>query len=133
MSGLTDEEWDRVHSAVFTGGLRQCIDDILCAKSKEHKPLTISDANRSLLYRAFDAGDGQVLTLEAGVDGYFIGEYDGQFVVEATEISGMLFSICCSSGGRSTVLVGHELIDNTEGVSFHTSSEAKAYIRGLTA
>jgi hypothetical protein len=97
--------------------------------------LQIRDANRLLIYRAYDDGDGNTLNLEPSEhQGWFVGTYDEQLLLEATEVDGTLYSICAQSGGGlSAVLVGTEIVDNSAGVIFSTTAEARAYIQGLTA
>lgn len=93
---------------------------------------TLSDANRMMVYRAFDDGDGNTVTLGSDyIDGYFVGTYGGYQVCSGTEIDGTLYLIVpnCSS---FNVLVGDDVVANVEGVPFNSSKEARAYILGLT-
>lgn len=134
---------DTIEEAVQVAALCVCLCEHLLSKgrstvsvqSQDPKPFQIRDMNRALLYRAYDDGDGNTLTLEDGHDaGWFVGTYDGQRVMEGVEVDGMLYSICAQSGGgQVAVLVGRELIDNEIGVTFHSSAEARAYVLGLTA
>ena len=135
MSKMTDEEWANVTKRLFaSGGLREYIDELLASRAQVCSEHPISDKNRMLLYRAYDDGDGNTVTLRPREDGYFIGTFDGYEAVTATEIDGVLYSICSHSGGGAvTVLVGEEIVQNMTGVTFSSKSEAKAYIRGLAA
>jgi hypothetical protein len=95
----------------------------------------IRDANRLLIYRAYDDGDGNTLDLEPSEhEGWFVGTYDGQLLLEGTEVDGTLYSVCAQSGGGLVaVLVGTEIVDNSAGAIFSTAAEARAYVQGLTA
>lgn len=95
----------------------------------------IRDANRALIYRAYDDGDGNTLSLEPSEhQGWFVGTYDDQLLLEGTEVDGTLYSICAQSGGGMVaVLVGTEIVDNSAGAIFSSTAEARAYIQGLTA
>jgi hypothetical protein len=95
----------------------------------------ILDVNRRMIYRAYEDGFGNTLELEAGdQDNWFIGKYDGDIIMEGTEVDGILYSVFAQSGGRGVaVLVGVELVDNSAGVTFKSTAEARAYVQGLTA
>lgn len=95
----------------------------------------VTDSNRLLIYRAYDDGDGNTLNIEPGEkDGWFIGTYDGDTVMEGIEADGMLFSICPQSGGgRVAVLIGREIEQNVIGTVFSSTAEARAYVQGLIA
>lgn len=143
MSVMTEEEWARVQATLVRGGLRQEIDRILIHRVNEVRgnlpSFTISDANRSLIFRAYDDGDGGNVTLKgAETEGWFIGVYDTGGpdeceVMEGAQIDGVLYCICPQSGGGLvSVVVGEELIENVVGPTFHTQAEARAYIQGRT-
>lgn len=96
--------------------------------------LGISDANRMLLYRAYDDGEGNTINLKPDGDGWFLGLWSDDPVMEGTEIDGTLYSIVPMSGnGIVSVLVGRQIVDNHVGPVFTTSAEARAYVQGLTA
>lgn len=98
--------------------------------------LGISDANRMLIYRAYDDGDGNTLTLEptGEPEGWFVGKWDGDPVMEGVERNGTLYSVCpMSGGGLVAVLVGRQIVQNEIGVTFTSTAEARAYVQGLTA
>lgn len=96
--------------------------------------LGISDANRMLLYRAYDDGDGNTISLQPDGDGWFIGTWDGHPVVEGVEVDGTLYSVVPQSGnGMVSVLVGKQIVDNYVGPIFTSTAEARAYVQGLTA
>lgn len=95
--------------------------------------VTLSDTSRALLYRAYDDGDGGTFSLVSSkTPGYFEGLYNGDYVMEGTEVGGTLYSICSNSGGGTvSVLVGAQIIDSSAGLSFSSESEARAYVSGL--
>ena len=95
----------------------------------------LRDHNRALIYRAYDDGDGNTISLESNGGGdWFVGTWEGEPVMEGIEVSGTLYSVVPQSGGGLVaVLVGRELEDNEIGVTFSSAPEAKAYIQGLTA
>lgn len=135
MTPMTEAEWESVRTALVRGGLRECIDNLLEARSQDvsSPPLVwINDENRLLIYRCYDEGSGNTIVLEPETSGYFTvcsNEYE---VMTGTEIDGVLYSICSCPGGCVCVLVGEELSGDGDGVVFNTQAEAKAYIRGLT-
>lgn len=98
-------------------------------------PLHIKDANRAILYRAYDDGDGNTISLVSSrYEGWFVGTWDGDPVMEGTEIKGTLYSICPQgSTGTVAVMVGREIEKNVVGPTFDSKAEARAYIQGLTA
>lgn len=97
--------------------------------------LSITDSNRLLIYRAYDDGDGNTITLEpSDKDNWFVGTYDGYLVMEGIEVDGTLYSVCPQSGGGLVaVLVGDEIVSNSVGAVFGSAPEARAYVQGLTA
>lgn len=136
MSKITDEEWTEVVDSLVRGGLRDTIDALIRERvSGNPLPTWMNLNNLLLLYRAYDDGDGNTVKIrKSSTEGYFEGEYDGEYVMEGTVIDGVLYSICPqSSGGTVAVLVGDELIKNFMGVPFPTIPEARSYIQGLAA
>lgn len=116
------------------GEFYPCKPDIFEQTYETTTPYTLSDANRMLLYRAYDDGDGSTVTIQAGsTDDYFVGMYEDMEVMEGVQIDGTLYSICPQSGGGLvTVLVGEEIVQNVVGPTFSSFPEARAYIKGLT-
>ena len=98
-------------------------------------PLHIRDANRAILYRAYDDGDGNTISLvPSHHGGWFVGTWDGDPVMEGIEVEGTLYSVVPQSGnGTVSVLVGQEIEENVVGPIFDSKAEARAYIQGLTA
>lgn len=139
MSEMTEEEWVEVQEALVRGGIRECINSIIHRRAGFDEPdemiIRINNVNRMLLYRAYDDGSGgTVVIVPSQVNGYFEGHYDGEYVMEGTEVNGTLFCICPQSGGGTvSVLVATEIVDNAAGTPFDSIPEARAYIRGLTA
>ena len=98
--------------------------------------LGISDANRMLIYRAYDDGDGNTVTLEptGEPEGWFVGTHEGEPVMEGVEVDGRLYSVVPQSGGGLVaVLVGRQIVNNEIGAVFTSTAEARAYVQGLTA
>lgn len=95
----------------------------------------LNDANRMLVYRAYDDGDGNTVAIQpSSTPGYFEGVYDDTVVMSGIEVGGKLYSICPQSGGGSvSVLVGDEIVHNGIGPVFDSWAEAYAYVTGLTA
>ena len=95
----------------------------------------LSDANRMLVYRAYDDGDGNTVAIQpSSTPGYFVGVYDDTVVMSGIEIDGKLYSICPQSGGGSvSVLIGDEIVQNGIGSIFDSWVEAYTYVKGLTA
>ena len=95
----------------------------------------LNDANRMLVYRAYDDGDGNTVAIQpSSTPGYFEGVYDDTVVMSGIEVGGKLYSICPQSGGGSvSVLVGDEIVHNGIGPVFDSWAEAYAYVKGLTA
>lgn len=95
----------------------------------------LNDANRMLVYRAYDDGDGDTVAIQpSSTPGYFEGVYDDTVVMSGIEVGGKLYSICPQSGGGSvSVLVGDEIVHNGIGPVFDSWAEAYAYVKGLTA
>lgn len=136
MSGMTEQEWAEVQAALVKGGLRECIDSLLHARSGGNVFTGISDRNRAILYRAYDDGEGRTIHLvpHATEANWFSGVWGDEDVMEGVEIEGTLYSVCPhSGGGLATVLIGTEIEENVVGPTFHSYPEARAYIRGLTA
>lgn len=131
MTPVTDKEWNRVTEALVTGGLRQCIDDILAARAS----VRVSPRNRRIIEKAWDDGDGNTLTLVPTDDPpWFAGEYEGTELMLGIEHNGTLYSIVyASGGGLVSVIVGDGILQNEMGVAFHGVQEAKAYVKGLLA
>lgn len=116
------------------GEFYPCKPDVFEQTHEIAPPYVLSDANRMLLYRAYDDGDGSTITIQAGsTDDYFVGMYEDEKMMEGVQIDGTLYSICLQSGdGLVTVLVGEEIVQNVVGPTFRSWSEARAYIKGLT-
>lgn len=132
MGEMTEEEWNKVQGALVHGGLRAIIDEMIRSRMPDNAP--ISDVNRMLLYRAYDDGDGNTISLVPGeIEGYFSGMWEDEEVVCGIEIAGVLYSICRLSATDFAVYVGSEIVENAAGAVFRTVAEAKAYILGLTA
>lgn len=133
MTNLTEEEWLGLQATLVQGGLREYVEDLV-KKRLEADCVPISDANRAILYRAYDDGNGgNIALLASTVEGYFVGMWEDHEVMEGTEIDGVLYSVCPQSGGGLvTVLVGDEIVNNDIGPMFHSNAEARAYILGLT-
>lgn len=128
MIPMTEQEWGRVQEALVTGGLRECIDNLLTSR------VALNRHNRQIIQQAYDAGDGVEVVLVPGEDGWFSGEYEGHEVFQAIEHGGTLYSIVhASGGGLCSVIVGRGLIENEIGLTFHGVAEAKIYVKGLTA
>ncbi len=129
MTPVTDQEWNRVTRALVSGGLRECINDIIAARSR------LSDENRRLVEQAWDDGNGGNVTLVPTDDPpWFVGMYEDSEVMLCTEHNGTLYSIVyASGGGLVSVIVGDGIVTNEMGVAFHGISEAKAYVKGLTS
>jgi hypothetical protein len=130
---LTEEEWQGLQATLVRGGLREYVEGLV-AKRLEADCVPISDANRAILYRAYDDGNGGNITLATSdVEGYFVGLWEDVEIMEGTEVDGVLYSVCPQSGGGLvTVLVGEQITDNDLGPMFHSNAEARAYILGLT-
>lgn len=139
MNIVTDEEWAEVDAALVKGGLRQVIERIVIAHENEVRgepvPVRISEKNRAVVYRAYDDGDGNTVTLEPTDDyPWFRGVYEGSEVMLGCEDGATLYSIVyASGGGLVSVIVGEGLTDNDAGITFHSVSEAKAYVKGITS
>jgi len=133
VTNLTEEEWQGLQATLVQGGLREYVEGLV-AKRLEGDCVPISDANRAILYRAYDDGDGRNISLvTSDVEGYFVGVWEDHEVMEGTEIDGVLYSVCPQSGGGLvTVLIGDQLTSNDIGPMFHSNAEARAYIQGLT-
>jgi len=128
---VTDEEWNNVQKALVVGGLRACIDDILASHARNHRLL--SDPNRRIIERAYDDGDGNTVTLVPTDDHpWFAGMWEDHEVMQGVEHDGTLYSVVALGGeGFVSVVVGRGLVDNTIGVVFNGTAEAKAYVQGL--
>lgn len=139
MSVITDEEWGAVEAALVRGGLRQTIDRIVLAHEAKARggpePVLISEKNRAMLYRAYDDGDGNSITLEHTDDPpWFSGTYEDFEVMLGMEHEGTLYSLVhASGGGLVSVVVGEGIVNNEVGVVFRGVAEAKAYVKGLCA
>lgn len=139
MSIVTDEEWAEVDAALVKGGLRQVIERIVIAHENEVRgepaQVQISEKNRALVYRAYDDGDGNTVTIESTDDPpWFRGVYDGSEVMLGCEYGTTLYSLVyASGGGLVSAIVGEGLVNNEVGVVFHSVPEAKAYVKGLTS
>lgn len=96
--------------------------------------VNISDVNRHLIYKAYDNGDGDTITLKSTGDGdWFVGTWEDYSVMEGIEVDGILYSVIPQSGGGLVaVLVGRQIVENEIGVIFHSTAEARAYVQGLT-
>lgn len=129
---------DTVEEAVQVAALCVSLCEHLLAKHEGDPPgmsINLRDANRLLIYRAYDDGDGNTVSLEPnGGGGWFIGKWDGEPVMEGVEVNGTLYSICPQSGGGTVaVLVGSQIVENEIGVVFPSTEDAKEYVQGLTA
>lgn len=139
MSVITDEEWAAIEGALVRGGLRETIDRIVLLHEAEVRggpePVQISDKNRAILYRAYDDGDGNNITLEHTDDSpWFSGTYEGFEVMLGLEHNGVLYSLVhLSGGGLVSVIVGEGIVNNEVGVTFPSITTAKAYVKGLTS
>ena len=132
---MTNEEWAAVQEALVKGGLRECINGLLANRFQHTCPVVISDENRRIIERAYDDGDGGGVTLVPTSDHpWFSGMYEDSEVMLGLEHNGTLYSITTlSGGGLVAVITGQGLVNNEVGVAFHGVSEAKAYVKGLTA
>lgn len=131
MTPVTNHEWDRVLKALVSGGLRECIDDIIAARAN----VRLSAENRRIVEGAYDDGDGGGITIVPTEDPpWFAGMYEDSELCLGMEHNGTLYTIVyASGGGLVSVLVGRAILDNEMGVAFHGVDEAKAYVKGLTA
>ena len=135
MTRLTEQEWLGVQATLVKGGLYEYINELLVSRSNPQDCIEISDQNRRIIYDAYDDGDGNSVVLTHTLDdGYFVGMYDGEEVLQGIEIDGVLYTLYRGGGpnGPIGLLIGCELTDNAVGEWFSTIPEAKAYIRGLT-
>lgn len=134
MTSLTDAEWNSVQEALVRGGLRACLDNII---SNHRHPcvVVLSDANRRIVEQAYDDGGGGGITLVPTNDcPWFAGMYEDSEQMLGLEHEGTLYSIITlSGGGLVSVIVGRGIIENEAGVTFRSTAEAKAYVKGLTA
>jgi len=132
VTNLTEEEWQGLQATLVQGGLREYVEGLVA--KREAGCIPISDANRALLYRAYDDGNGGNITLVPSEhENYFVGMWEDHEVMEGTEIDGVLYSVCPQSGGGwVTVLTGEQITDNDLGPMFRSNAEARAYILGLT-
>ena len=109
--------------------------DTTVARNAEGE-VTLSDTNRALLDRAYDDGVGGTFSLiPSDIPGYFEGHYDGDYVMEATEVNGILYSVCSNSGGGMvSVLVGNQICStHNPALAFQSIDGARTYIQGLAA
>jgi hypothetical protein len=128
---MTEQEWAGLQATLVTGGLREYVDGLL--RKRAPSPLPISEVNRAMLYEAYDDGNGNTVEILVGENGYYEGWWGGSYMMEGTEIDGVAYNICPTSGGGGvTVYVGDAILENMVGEWFQTVPEAKAYIRGLT-
>lgn len=134
MTTLTEEEWEGLQATLVRGGLKEYVEELVRKRLEPECCVSISDANRAILYAAYDDGDGRNITLvTSDIEGYFVGVWEDHEVMEGTEIDGTLYSVCPQSGGGLvTVLIGDQISSNDVGPIFHSNAEARAYIRGLT-
>lgn len=131
---MTETEWRGLQATLVHGGLREYVDRLLLSRVEALDCPPISDANRALLYQAYDDGDGNTVTIHTGKTGYYEGWWDGEMLMEGVEIDGVAYNICPeSSGGLVTVFKGDAIVENQIGVTFRSTAEAKAYIKGLTS
>lgn len=127
---------DTIEEAVQVAALCVSLCEQLLAKHEGDFPgmsINLRDVNRLLIYRAYDDGDGNTVSLEPNGDGWFVGKWDGDPVMEGVEVNGTLYSICPQSGGgQVAVLVGRQIVENEIGITFSSTEDAKAYVQGLT-
>jgi hypothetical protein len=127
---------DMIEEAVQVAALCVSLCEQLLAKYEGDNTgmsLRINDSNRLLIYRAYDDGDGNTVSLVPSEhEGWFVGVYDGHEVMYGTEINGTLYSVCPSSGnGVVSVLVGTALVENSLGRVFSSVAEAREHVQGL--
>jgi len=130
---VTDEEWNNVQKALVVGGLRACIDDILASHVRDHRPVSISSANRRIIEKAYDDGNGNNITLvETDDPPWFAGMWEDHEVMQGVEHDGTLYSVAAlGGGGLVSVIVGRGLVENEIGAVFPSIHRAKAYVQGL--
>ena len=91
----------------------------------------LSDTNRALLLRAYDDGEGGTVSFKpSDVAGYFQVMYDGDQIMEGTEVNGTLYSICPQSGGGMVALLVGDEIANVDlpGRAFPNAEGARQWI-----
>jgi hypothetical protein len=134
VTSLTEAEWSSVQEALVKGGLRACLDTIL-TNHRHPCVVVVSETNRQIVEQAYDdGGGGGILLMPTNDCPWFAGMYEGSEVMLGLEHEGTLYSIVTrSGGGLVAVIVGSGIIENDMGVAFHSTAEAKAYVKGLTA